>query len=103
MVESTDTGQSMSPAASARDRAAWSIRSNVPSAAHRRKRVCSVAHGPYRSGTSRQAVPVRNFHTIPFRTLRSSSRLRLRNDTGSNGRTNSHSKSGSSWRRITRP
>lgn len=74
-----------------------------PSAAHLRKRVCRVAQGPYRSGTSRQAVPVRNFHTIPFRTLRSSSRFRPRNDSGSSGRTNSHSASDSSWRRITPP
>jgi hypothetical protein len=72
-------------------------------AAHRRKRVCSVTHGPYFSGTSRQAVPVRNFHTIPLRTLRSSNRFRPRKDAGSSGRTNSHSASDSSWRRITRP
>lgn len=64
--------------------------SKVPSSAHRRKRVCSDAHGPYRSGTSRQAVPVRNFHTIPLSILRSSSRFRPRDDTGNNGRTNSH-------------
>lgn len=95
-VESTDTSQSMSPAASAVACAARNIRSKVPSLAHRRKRVCSVAHDPYRSGTSRQAVPVRNFHTIPLRTLRSSNRLRPRKDAGSNGRTNSHSASDSS-------
>lgn len=64
-MESTDTTHSMSPAASAFAWAARSIRSNVPSAAHLRKRVCSVAHGPYRSGTSRQAVPVRNFRHDP--------------------------------------
>ncbi len=39
MVESTETSQSMSPAASALAWAARSIRSNVPSAAHLRKRV----------------------------------------------------------------
>ncbi|MFC9932440.1 hypothetical protein [Streptomyces sp. NPDC127190] len=33
---------------------------------------------------------------VPFRTLRSSSRFRPRNDSGSNGRTNSHSASDSS-------
>ncbi len=55
------TSQSMSPAASAWDWAAWSIRSKAPSRAHRRKRVGSVCQGPCRSGTSRQAVPVRNF------------------------------------------
>ncbi|CAM5660772.1 hypothetical protein SATRM34S_06878 [Streptomyces atroolivaceus] len=68
--------------------AARSIRSNVPSAAHLRKRVCSVAHGPYRPGTSRQADPVRNFHTILLMTLRLSSRLRPGNHEGSSaGRT----------------
>lgn len=66
-MESTDTSQSISPAASASAWAVRSIRSKVPSAAHLRERVWSVAHGPYRSGTSRQAVPVLNFHTIPFR------------------------------------
>ncbi len=76
MVESTDTSQSISPAASALAWAAWSIRSNVPSAAQRRKRVWRLVHGPYRSGTSRQGTPVRNFHTIPLRTIRSSSRGR---------------------------
>ncbi len=40
------TSQSMSPAASACAWAARSIRSKVPSRGHRRKRVCSVAHGP---------------------------------------------------------
>lgn len=103
MVESTDTSQSISSFASALAYAACSIRSNVPSNAHRRNRVCSVAHGPYRSGTSRQAVPVRNFHTMPLSTVRSSTRLLPRNDTDSSGRTNSHSASDSSWRRITRP
>lgn len=68
MVESTDTSQSTSPAASARAWDSWDIRWKVPSLAHRLKRVCSVAQDPYRSGTSRQAVPVRDFHTIPFRT-----------------------------------
>ena len=102
-VESSDTSQSMSPAASARAWAARSIRSKVPSSAQRRKRVCSVCHGPYRSGTSRQAVPVRNFHTIPLSTVRSSTRFRPRKDSGSSGRTNSHSASDSSWRRITQP
>jgi hypothetical protein len=103
MVESTDTSQSTLPAASACPWAALSIHSKVPSAAHRRKRVCSVAHGPYRSGTSRQALPVRNFHTIPLRTLRSSDRFRPLSETGSSGRTNSHSTSDSSWRRIAHP
>ncbi len=102
-VESTDTSHSASPAASARACAARSIRSKVPSRAHRRNRVCSVYHGPYRSGTSGQAVPVRNLHTIPLSTLRSSHRFRPRKDAGSSGRTNSSSSSDSSWRRITRP
>nr|WP_262928264.1 MULTISPECIES: hypothetical protein [unclassified Streptomyces] len=81
-MESTDTSHSMPPAASAFAWAACGIRSNVPSAAHLRKRVCSVAHGSERSGTSRQAVPVRNFHTIPFKILRSSSRFPPRDDMG---------------------
>lgn len=46
MVESTGTGHSMSPAASALACAALGIRSNVPSVAHPRKRVWSVAYGP---------------------------------------------------------
>lgn len=102
-VESTDTSQSTSLAASARAWASWNIRWKVPSLAHRLKRVCSAAQDPYRSGTSRQAVPVRNFHTIPFRTVRSSSRFRPRSGRGSRGRTNSHSTPDSSWRRITWP
>jgi hypothetical protein len=68
MMESTDASQSVPPAASARACASLSIRSNVPSLVHRRKRVCRVAQDPYRSGTSRQDVPVRNFQTIPLRT-----------------------------------
>ncbi len=39
------------------------LRAVVLAHTHLRKQVWSVAHGPYRSGTSRQAVPVRNFHT----------------------------------------
>lgn len=96
-MESTHTSHPASPAASAFTWAARSIRSNVPSATPLRKRVCSVAHGPYRSGTSRQAVPVRNFPTIPSRTRRSSSRCRPRSDSGSSGRTNSHPASDNSW------
>jgi len=45
-LRTTDTSQSMPPAAAAFAFAARSIRSNVPSTAHLRKRVCSVAHGP---------------------------------------------------------
>lgn len=41
--------------------------------------------------------------SAPFRTLRSSSRFRPRNDSGNNSRANSHSASDSSWRRITTP
>lgn len=102
-VESTGTSQSMSPAASALAWAAQSICLKVPSRAQRRKRVCSVAHGPRRSGTSRQAVPVRNFHTIPLSTVRSSNRFLSRRGSGSSGRTNSYSAPDSSWRRTTRP
>lgn len=44
-------------------------------------------------GPPPDAVPVRNFHTIPLRTRRSSSRLRPRGETGNSTRTNSHSAS----------
>lgn len=87
IMEWTDTSRSMSPAASALAWAARSIRSKVPSLAHRRNRVCNVAQQPCRSGTSRQAVPVRNFRTIPLRTVRSSNRLRPRSNRGGNGGT----------------
>lgn len=56
-VESTDTSQSMSPAASAFAWAAWSIRSSVPSRAHRRNRVCSVAPRPAIPGAATLNVP----------------------------------------------
>ncbi len=103
MLEYTDTSHSISPAASACACAAWSMRSKVPSAAHLRKRVWRLAHDPYRSGTSRHATPVRNFQTIPLRTVRSSSRGRPKAGWGSSGCTSSHSASDSSWRRITTP
>lgn len=77
MVESTDTSQSMSPAASFSAWIARSMRENVPSSAHLRNRVYKVCQEPKRSGTSRQADPVRSFHTIPFKTTRSSERGRL--------------------------
>lgn len=73
-----------------------------PSSAHRRKPVCGLPPGPYRSGTSRRATPVRNFHTSPSRTVRSSHRIRSRDRAGSRGRTNSRSGSDSSWRLSTR-
>ncbi|MFJ7239299.1 transposase [Streptomyces olivaceus] len=52
---------------------------------------------------TRQAVPVRNFRTVPFGIRRSSGRFRPRNRSGSNSRTNSHSASGSSRRHVTTP
>lgn len=91
------------PVASALACAAWSVRVKVPFLAHRRKRVCGVVHGPYRSGRSGQATLVRNFHTVPLGIVRSSRRFRLRDGTGSSGCMNSRLASGSSWRRITPP
>lgn len=90
---STDAIQSTAPATSAVAWRALSIRSKVPSAAHRRNRVCTGAQDRYRSGASRQADPVRNVHTIPFRIIRSSRRFRLDSAWGSSGRTNSCSAS----------
>ena len=69
---------------------------NVPSLAQRRNRVCNDRHDPYRSGTSHQATPVRNFHTIPFNTRRSSNRGRPITDLGNNGSSNAHSTSDNS-------
>lgn len=103
MVESTDSYASTSPAASARVRGDRSIRSKVPFLAQRRKRACSVAQDPNLSGTSRQAVPVRNFQTLPSRTVRSSSRFLPRSDRGNRERTNFHSKYDSSRRQSIPP
>lgn len=46
------------------------IRSQVPSAVHRRSRSWQVFHRPYRSGRSRHGAPVRSFHKIPLITCR---------------------------------
>src|SRR5439155_17395388 len=62
--------QSTSPAASAWRWTASNSRSQIPASRQRRKRLYSVCHGPYRSGTSRQGAPVRIFHRIPLRTVR---------------------------------
>ena len=59
MVESTDTVQSISPAASASARSLAWIRSHVPSEAKRRCRFHTVCHGPNSAGRSRQAIPHR--------------------------------------------
>ena len=99
-MESTDTSQSMSPTASLRAWAASSIREKVPSNAHLRKRVYNVRQDPYLSGTSRQAEPVRSFHTIPFSTTRSSRRGRPVSALGSSLDSTSHSSSESSCRRT---
>ncbi|CAD5919475.1 protein of unknown function [Streptomyces sp. KY75] len=75
---------------------------NVPSSAHLRKRVYNVRQEPYLSGTSRQAEPVRSFHTIPFSTTRSSRRGRPVSVRGSSPDRTSHSSSESSCRRTMR-
>lgn len=50
--------QSRSPAASASACSAASARSQTPARCHRRQRLYTVCHGPYRSGRSRQGAPV---------------------------------------------
>jgi hypothetical protein len=84
------------PAASFSAWTCFSIRENVPSRAHLRKRVYRVYHGPYRSGTSRQAEPVRSFQTIPFSTTRSFTLGRPVPDLGRDRDSFSHSTSESS-------
>lgn len=59
MVESTDTVQSISPAASTSARSLARIRAHVPSEAKRRCRVQIICHGPNSAGRSRQAMPHR--------------------------------------------
>jgi len=90
-VESTETSQSISPAASA---SAWTRRrsiSHVPSADQRRCRSCTVFQGPYRSGRSRQCTPVRIRYSTPFTTWRWSRHLPQRPLlTGGSGSSRSH-------------
>jgi hypothetical protein len=64
------TVQSNRPAASAWAWTAANRRSHTPAKRQRRKRLYSVAHGPYRSGTSRQGTPVASFQRIPLRIVR---------------------------------
>jgi hypothetical protein len=103
LVESAGTVQSTAPATSAADWAARSIRRRCrgpPTGGTRCTwwpSTCSARAHPT------QAEPVRNFHANPFRTIRSSSRFRPRKGTCSSARSNSHSESDSSWRRITGP
>ncbi len=60
IVESTETTQSTSPAASASASSRAWILSQVPSALNRRCRFETVCYGPNDAGRSRQATPVRN-------------------------------------------
>ena len=64
-VESTETSQVISPAASARPCNAVTIRRQVPSRCQRRNRSYTDAQSPYRAGTSRHGEPARTRHRIP--------------------------------------
>ena len=64
-VESTETSQVISPAASARACNAVTILRQVPSRCQRRNNWYTDCQGPYRSGTSRHGTPVRTRHRIP--------------------------------------
>jgi len=64
-VESTDTSQVISPAASAQPCNAVTIRRQVPSRCHRQNSPYTGCHGPYRPGTSRHGAPVRTRQRQP--------------------------------------
>jgi hypothetical protein len=64
-VESTDTSQVISPAASARACNLVMICRQVPSRCQRRNSPYTDGQGPYRAGTSRHGVPVRTRHRVP--------------------------------------
>jgi hypothetical protein len=98
------TVQSSRPAASACRWTAAKIRCQTPARVHRQKRVYTVAHGPYRSGRSRQGAPVASFHRIALMICRSSRRCFPAFRGGSNGRKRVHSTSVNSCRfRIPHP
>jgi hypothetical protein len=71
-VESTETSQVISPAASARACSKVMMRAQLPSRCQRRNNPYTDSHGPYRSGTSRHGAPVRVRHRIPSISRRSS-------------------------------
>jgi hypothetical protein len=60
------TPQSTAPARSARCWTAAKIRSQIPATRQRQNRLYTVDHGPYRSGRSRQGLPVRSRHRMPL-------------------------------------
>jgi len=60
------TLQSTAPAVSASRWTAAKIRSQIPATRHRRSRLDTVDHGPYRSGRSRHGAPVRKRHRMPL-------------------------------------
>ena len=64
-VESTDTSQVISPAASARACNAVTTRRQVPSRRQRRTSPHPDCQAPYRAGTSRHGAPRRTRHRIP--------------------------------------
>ena len=70
MVESTETSQVISPAASARACKPVRIRAQVPSRCQARNNPYTDPHGPYRSGTSRHGHPARVRHRIPSMSCR---------------------------------
>ena len=69
-MESTETSQVISPAASARACKLVRIRAQVPSRCQDRNNPYTDAHGPYRSGTSRHGHPARVRKKIPLITVR---------------------------------
>jgi hypothetical protein len=72
IVESTDSDQSISPAASAAPVSVASIWFHVPSAARLRCQVHPGCHGPNTSGSSRQAIPHRYRQMMPLIIVRAS-------------------------------
>lgn len=63
----------------------------VPLRDQRQNRLYTVFHDPYRSGRSRQEIPVLALNSIPLITRRSSTRGRpFVPETGNNGSTNCH-------------
>lgn len=70
MVESTATTQSRSPSASAWASRAVNTSSQVPSAAHFRRRLWAPFHEPNCSGRSIHGVPVRYLYAIASITCR---------------------------------
>lgn len=94
--------QSRSPAASASACSAASARSQTPACCHRRQRLYTVCHGPYRSGRSRHGAPVASRQRMPLTMVRWSCAGRPVADRcgGSSGSSFAHCASVSSCRRI---